>query len=165
MTRLRPVRTSDGRQLEASHVIAVPADEAWDLLVDTTRWPEWSPTIREVEATDRRIRAGTRGRVRVPGVWLPFRVTHVDQAERRWEWRVVGLPGPGHRVDDLGPDRCRVAFELPLGAAGYAPVCLEALESIAAVLEEPGHDSDDVEDERSEAGVDGNAGTDVDTNA
>lgn len=162
MTQLRPARTPDGRRLEASHVIAAPADEAWDLLVDTTRWPEWSPTIREVEATDRRIRNGTRGRVRVPGVWLPFRVTHVDRSERRWKWRVAGLPGPVHRVDDLGPDRCRVTFELPLGAAGYAPVCLEALESIAAVLE--GREYDD-ESERHGSDAGEHSDTDVDVNA
>ena len=135
MTRLQRTRTPDGRRLEASHVIAAPAADAWDLLVDTTRWPEWSPIVGGVEASDRRIRPGTTGRIRVPGAWVPFRVTSYVPAERRWGWRVLGLPGAGHRVDDLGPERCRIAFELPLTATGYAPVCLRALDRLEDLLE------------------------------
>ncbi|QSW98605.1 SRPBCC family protein [Haloterrigena alkaliphila] len=134
MTRLRTTRTPDGRRLEASHVIEAPADAAWDLLVDTTRWPEWSPVVTGVEATDRRLRSGTSGRVRLPGAWVPFRITGYDPAARRWRWRITGLPGAGHRVDDLGDGRCRIAFELPPLATGYAPACLRALERLEEVL-------------------------------
>ena len=134
MTRLRRTRTSDGRRLEASHVVDAPASDAWELLVDTTRWPAWSPIVSGVEATDRRIRLGTTGRIRVPGAWVPFRVTAYLPAERRWGWRVLGLPGASHRVDDLGADRCRIAFELPPTATGYAPVCLRALERLEELL-------------------------------
>ena len=134
MTRLQRTRTPDGRRLEASHVIAAPATDAWDLLVDTTEWPEWSPIVTGVEATDRRIRLGTTGRLRAPGAWVPFRVTAYVPAERRWTWRVLGLPGASHRVDDLGDDRCRIAFELPPTATGYAPVCLRALERLEELL-------------------------------
>jgi hypothetical protein len=136
MTRLQVASTPDGRRLEASHVLSAPPEAAWELLVDTRRWPEWSPLIEAVEATDRRVRAGTTGRVRVPGVWLPFTVTAC--ADRRWTWRVARLPATGHRVDDLGADRCRLVFELPLRGAGYAPVCLRALERIETVLEAEG---------------------------
>ncbi|MXV62328.1 SRPBCC family protein [Natronorubrum sp. JWXQ-INN-674] len=134
MTRLQTTRTPEGRRLEASHVLDVPAADAWDLLVDTTRWPEWSPIVVGVESTDRRIRAGTTGRIRIPGAWLSFRVTGYQPADRRWRWRITGLPGAGHRVDDLGESRCRIAFELPLTATGYVPVCLRALEGLEAVL-------------------------------
>lgn len=134
MTRLQWTRTPNGRRLEASHVIDAPPAAAWDLFVDTTRWPDWSPVVSAVEATDRRIRLGTTGRVRLPGVWLPFRIDAYHPDERRWSWHIGGLPGASHRVDDLGPDRCRIAFELPPTAIGYAPVCLRALERLEAVL-------------------------------
>lgn len=134
MTRLQWTSRPAGRRLEASHVIAAAAGDAWELFVDTTRWPTWSPVISGVDATDRYVRTGTSGRVRVPGVWLPFTVT--DCGERSWTWRVAGLPGATHRVDDLGPERCRVAFELPPESVGAAPICLEALERIEAILED-----------------------------
>ncbi|WP_293030620.1 SRPBCC family protein [Natronococcus sp.] len=134
MTRLQLASTPDGRRLEASHVLAAPPAAAWELLVDTRRWPEWSPLISGVDATDACVRAGTTGRVRIPGAWLPFEV--VDCTDRRWTWRVAGISATGHRVDELGADRCRVVFELPLSGTGYVPVCLRALERIEAVLED-----------------------------
>ncbi|PGF14690.1 polyketide cyclase [Natrinema sp. CBA1119] len=134
MTRVRTTRTSDGRRLEVSNVMSVPAADAWEVLVDTMQWPEWSPIVRGVESTDRRIRSGTTGRVRLPGVWVPFRIT--ECTERRWTWRVTGIPAAGHRVDDLGRDRCRIAFELPIHHAGSAPVSLRALENIETLLED-----------------------------
>ncbi|WP_436343323.1 SRPBCC family protein [Natronorubrum sp. FCH18a] len=134
MTRLRTAHTPDGRHLEASHVLEAPADDAWDLLVDTTRWPEWSPLVNGVESTDRRVRTGTTGRVRVSGVWVSFRIA--DCSERRWAWRISGVPVAAHRVDDLEGGRCRIVFELPLHAVGTAPVCLRALERLEELLVE-----------------------------
>lgn len=134
MTRVGTTQTPDGRRLEVSHVLSVPATDAWDALVDTTRWPDWSPLLTGVEATDRRLRPGTTGRVRIPGAWLPFRIT--ECTSRRWTWRVLGIPATGHRVDDLGSDRCRVAVELPRYATGYVPVCLWALETLESLLED-----------------------------
>jgi hypothetical protein len=136
MTQLQVTSTPDGRRLEASQVVSAPADVAWEYLVDTKRWPEWSLTISAVESSDRRIRAGTTGRVRVPGVWLPFEVTSC--ADRRWTWRVARMSATGHRVEDLGNGRSRFVFELPLRGAGYAPVCLRALERLDRLLDEEG---------------------------
>lgn len=108
--------------------------DAWDLLVDTERWPEWGPSVTEVDCPLGEIRQGTEGRLRLPGgVWVPFAVTHL-QPRRRWAWRVFGLPATGHRVDPLD-DGCRVAFEVPPLAAGYVPVCRRALDRIADLLE------------------------------
>jgi len=49
---------------------------------------------------------------------------------------VTGIPAAGHRVDDLGSDRCRIAFELPIHHAGSAPVSLRSLENIETLLED-----------------------------
>jgi hypothetical protein len=136
MTQLRVASTPDGRRLEASQVVSVPADVAWEYLVDTRRWPEWSPTIGAVESSARRVRTGTTGRVRIPGVWLPFEITSC--ADRRWTWRVARIPATGHRVDELGSGRSLIVFELPLGGAGYIPVCLRALENLDALLADEG---------------------------
>lgn len=135
MTQLRTVTTPDGLRLEASHVLAADPDAAWDLLVDTHRWLEWAPTVTDVEASHRRIEAGTTGRIRVQsGVWVPFMIIACDSAERRWTWNVARLPAAAHRVDDLGPNRCRIAFELHPFATVNAPLCLRALERMDGLL-------------------------------
>jgi hypothetical protein len=70
------------------------------------------------------------------GLELPFRITAC--APCRWTWRVERVPATGHRVDapasEDATDRCRVVFELPVLAAGYAPVCLRALARIESIL-------------------------------
>ena len=132
MTELRRTRTAGGRRLEATQIVAAPPEDAWDLFVDTTRWPEWSPIVSAVDATDRHVSEGTSGRIRLPGAWVPFTVT--ECRNRRWEWRVTGVPGSGHRVDDLGPERCRIAFELPAHTVGCVPICFEGLERMEAIL-------------------------------
>jgi len=130
-------RTPDGRRLEVSRDVRADRDAAWALLTDTRRWPEWGPTVGAVETDEPRIRAGSTGRVRVAGLWLPFEVTFCEGY--RWTWDVARLPATGHRVDAPagdGTSRCRVVFEVPVLAAGYAPVCDRALDRIADLLGE-----------------------------
>lgn len=130
-------RTPDGRRFVVAQACAAGRDAAWDLLTDTDRWPDWGPSVRAVDCDRRRIRTGTTGRVRVPGgLWIPFEVTACGAY--RWTWRVAGIPATGHRVDPpergSADERCRVAFEIPVLAAGYAPVCLRALDRIEELL-------------------------------
>jgi len=140
-------RTPDGRRLAVAARFAVGPETAWDALVDTDCWPAWGPSVTAVDCADRRIDAGSEGRVRLPGgVWVPFRVTHLSG--RRWTWRVARVPATGHRVETIdgrpSPDAtagdeseaCRVVFEVPVLAAGYVPVCRRALGDLAALLEE-----------------------------
>jgi hypothetical protein len=129
--------TPDGRRLVVARDVAAGRDAAWDLLTDTDLWPDWGPSVRAVECDRRYVEAGTAGRVRLPGgVWLPFEITAC--APYRWTWRVARVPATGHRVDPpargSAADRCRVGFELPVLAAGYAPVCLRALDRLDALL-------------------------------
>lgn len=117
----------------------VPAapEVVWDLLVDTSRWPEWGPSVTAVEldyahathATTARITAGSTGRVRTAvGVWVPFRITEFDDG-RRWSWNVAGIPATSHTVEPA-PGGCRVGFGVPLLVAPYALVCQVALARI-----------------------------------
>ncbi len=134
-------RRNGRRRLVVSRVVDAPADAAWDLLTDTTRWSEWGPSVAAVDCSARHIEAGTTGRVRVAGVgiWVPFEVESYvdgDGEEKRWTWSVARVPATGHRVDPVGVDeQCRVAFEIPLLAAGYVPVCRRALDRIARIVE------------------------------
>lgn len=126
---LNPIR----RTIDVDRIIDVPAEVVWDLLVDTRRWPEWGPSITDVECDDRRIRTGSTGRVQLGGgVWVPFEITYREAY--RWTWEVAGIPATGHRVEPHNGS-CRAVFEVPLLAAGYAPVCWLALSRIAEVAE------------------------------
>lgn len=118
-----------GRRIDVSRVIDATPDAAWELVTDTGRWPEWGPSVRAVDCERRYITADTEGRVHTPLGWVPFRV--VDCADRRWTWRVAGVPATGHRVD---ADPTRIVFEVPAIAAGYAPVCAIALRRIERLL-------------------------------
>jgi hypothetical protein len=130
VSRARLGDTPDGRRIEVSQKLDVPADRAWTLLTDTRRWPEWGPSVRAVTCADREIRAGSTGTIgTVLGITVPFEVVACEPY--RWTWRIARIPATGHRVDPLGGDRCRVVFEVPLPAAGYVPVCRRALDRIA----------------------------------
>jgi hypothetical protein len=123
-------RTPDGRRVVVAERFDREPAAAWDRLVDTTAWPEWGPSVAAVDAEERRIRDGSTGRVKLSGVglWLPFEVQRLAwNGERgRWTWRIWTLPATGHAVDPVG-DGCRVAFEVPLAAVAYVPVCRRAL--------------------------------------
>ncbi|WP_161785349.1 SRPBCC family protein [Halorubrum halophilum] len=126
----------EGATLAVGRDVAVAPAVAAEYLRDTRRWPDWGPAIEAVESDDRYVTRGTRGQVRVAGAWLPFRVTACN--DRRWDWRVSGIPATGHRVDSYAgeSDRSRVVVEVPLVAAWYVPVCRRALDRFAALVEE-----------------------------
>jgi hypothetical protein len=101
-------RTPDGRRIEVSGVVDAAPAAAWDLLVDTDRWPDWGPSVTAVDCPDRRIREGSTGRVRLPGgLRVPFEVTTLDERRRRWTWAVARIPATGHRVDPVAGRRSR----------------------------------------------------------
>jgi len=119
--------------LEVTATINAPAAFAWALLTDTHAWPQWGPSLRAVDAPQRFITAGTRGRVQTaPGLWLPFEITDWEEGSR-WCWTVAGIPATGHLVAPTGPDTCRITFTIPAWAPCYVPVCRIALGRLAAL--------------------------------
>lgn len=121
-------RTPDGIRLAVSRTIDAPRERVWNAFVDTRRWPDWGPSVTAVECEDRRISAGSTGRIRtVGGCRLRFAITTCS--DYRWTWRVGPVRGTGHRVDPSSPGHrgCRAVIELPLLAAPYAVVCWLAL--------------------------------------
>jgi len=122
--------------LETVIEISVSAAEAWELLIDTRRWPDWGPSVVRVDCADRCIGPGTIGRVQTAiGLWLPFQITKFT-AGQYWHWRVAGIPATGHRVESIGPNLCRVLFEVPVLAAPYLIICRLAAHRIKNILEE-----------------------------
>lgn len=111
-----------------------PCHRVWEFLTDTTRWPQWGPSVTAVETEERFIRKGSRGRVRLPfGVWMPFLVTDYDDG-RYWSWRIRGIRATGHRAESLGDHACMLVFEVPFFAAPYLFVCWLALKRIENLL-------------------------------
>lgn len=112
---------------ETRRSLDVPAARAWRVLTDTTRWPEWGPSVRAVDCPTRFIGPGSVGRVQTAfGPWLSFRVTEWEDG-RWWRWQVAGVPATGHGVTVTGPASCEIAFTVPAWAPFYLPVCAAAL--------------------------------------
>jgi uncharacterized protein YndB with AHSA1/START domain len=119
--------------VDVSGHVDAPAAAAWAALSRFEHWPAWGPSIRAVDPARGDVRPGATGHVRSwGGPWLPFRIDEVDPG-RRWTWHVAGLPATGHRVESIGPDSCRVVFEVPVWALPYAVVCRAAIPRIARV--------------------------------
>jgi hypothetical protein len=130
------IYTPEGRRLLVSRQVDAPPSAAWELFRDTTRWPEWGPSITAVECEDRRIEAGTEGYVRtIGGLRLPFLIETCSDSDRRWTWRVAGIGATGHRVETIeGEAGCRIGFEVPLWAMPYVPVPRRALRRMDSIL-------------------------------
>lgn len=120
----------------------------WHLLSTPAEWPRWAPHIRRVGtvAGDGRLAPGQRLRIDSYGpVGVTATVTRVDDAPRRWDFR-VGLPlgfalVAAHEVLE-GPPTARVRMALdgplptPVAAAllqAYRPVAHVALHRLAAL--------------------------------
>ena len=117
-----------------SRRLDAPANRVWRLITDTRTWSEWGPSVHAVDCKDRYIRTGSSGRICTPvGVWVPFVVGTVEP-ESYWDWRVARVAATGHRVEPLGPNRCRLTFTVAGWAFGYGLVCRLALIRIDRLL-------------------------------
>lgn len=115
------------RHVWVDHEIDAAATAVWDLLTDTAAWPEWGPTVQAATVDGGVLQLGATGTVRtVVGLELPFVVTDFEP-ERSWSWKVGGVPATSHRVESLGPDRCRAGFGIWWAGAPYLAVCRVAL--------------------------------------
>jgi len=125
--------------LTTAVAIKASVSAAWELLIDTRRWPEWGPSVTRVDCADRCIALGSVGRVQTAfGPWLSFEIIQFT-AGQYWHWQVAGIPATGHRVLSLGTGLCRVIFEVPVLAAPYLIVCRIAAQRIKNILEKEQH--------------------------
>jgi uncharacterized membrane protein len=79
-------------QFETSIVIEAELDETWEILTAVTRWPEWTPSVREVTLLEgTALGRGSRARVRQPGL-LPLVWTVTEFAPHsRFSWSSSSL--------------------------------------------------------------------------
>jgi hypothetical protein len=121
--------------IEVGLMIRAPSHTVWNLLVDTSRWAEWGPSIRAVECCDRFLTPHSSGLIKtVFGFSVPFAVTHFEPG-KAWSWSIFGIPATTHFVESLGTGRCRLFFGVPILAFPYLLVCLIAIRRIAELTE------------------------------
>lgn len=120
---------------EISHTLHSPSGDVWDIITDTTRLPEWGPSIIALDCMDRFITKGTRGTVRIPiGIWVPFVITAFVN-KRYWSWDIWGIHATGHKLEPLNECSCNIYFEVPTLVAPYLFVCWIAIKRIEAILQ------------------------------
>ena len=119
-----------------SLAINAPVETLWGLLTDTSRWPEWGPSMDEVRCSDTVIRRGSRGTIKLTNlpIHLPFEVTVCDPERLFWSWRVLGLEATSHQIKrpPHGPPEVIFGVPSPL-LVPYLGVCRLALHRIASL--------------------------------
>ncbi|MBV9951864.1 MAG: SRPBCC family protein [Acidimicrobiia bacterium] len=119
-----------------SRVVEAPAAHVWRVLIDTTTWTRWGPSVSEVRHQGRFLGPGSRGQIRPPvGPWLDFDVTRFEEGHL-WSWSVAGVPATAHRVVSIDARRCQVGIDVPLLVAPYALVGAVALQRIDRLARE-----------------------------
>ncbi len=127
-------RTNKLLRISVSRHYHASPQMAWQLLTDTTLWPLWGPTVRDVRCSERFIRKGSEGQVRTLfGWWIPFVITEYDDFHF-WGWNVAGIRATGHRLIAYHENSCRIVFELPYWWLPYAFVCSRAATNMAELL-------------------------------
>jgi hypothetical protein len=121
--------------IEAGLLVRAASDAVWNILVDTSRWVEWGPSIRAVECSERFLTAFSSGRVKtVLGFSVPFAVSRFESG-KAWSWRIFGIPATTHTVESLGANRSRLLFGVPILAFPCLLVCSIAIRRLAALIE------------------------------
>lgn len=126
------------RAMGVDRFVAAPPAVVWRLLTDVRAWPEWGPSVRRAELAggESLLSPGARGTVwTVAGVRMPFAITEFVP-ERRWDWRVSGVPATGHELIPADGG-CHVRFEVPWWAPAYLPICALGLDRLAKLAQAP----------------------------
>lgn len=112
---------------------SLPPPSVWERYADLSRWKDWSPQIRSVDASGGRLVTGLTGTVHgLLGVTADFEVLTVDDGRRTWSWRTRSGPVElllHHAVLAEGAGS-RATLEITGAAAAvlaYAPVAEVAL--------------------------------------
>lgn len=121
------------RQFSVGRLINTPAREVWQVLTDTSLWPEWGPSVTGVNCSSRFIFDNSQGRIKTRlGLWVPFQITSF-KTEREWAWAVGGINATGHRIVPVKADSCILFFDMPIWAVPYSMICWLALRRIERI--------------------------------
>ena len=122
-------------QINVGKEFFVSPNTIWDLITDTTQWPQWGPTVKAVRISERYICKGSKGQVLTSvGFWLPFVITEYEH-ESFWSWKVASIKATGHRIRLTNGGGCSLWFEVPIFAAPYLVVCQVALNRIESIVD------------------------------
>ena len=137
--------SSTRRSLELRAELGCSAERAWELLLDTARWSQWSSFVRSL---DGRLAPGARWRVHVQGpkeagpTLLRPRLLAVGERRLLFASSLMGgLLRLEHEfcIDEVGPDRC--ILRQPLRASGaLAALTWRRVEPTLRQFEAVGHD-------------------------
>ena len=117
-------------RLIISRDIPAAAEIVWECITDTRQWTEWGPSVAEVVCSQRYIEHAVQGKIKTAlGFWVSFRIIEFRHLSF-WQWRVAGYRATGHSLEVLGPDSCRLAFDMPAWAVPYLFICNLALRRI-----------------------------------
>jgi hypothetical protein len=121
--------------IEIGLILGGDSYTVWNILVDTSRWAEWGPSILAVECSDRFLTTHSKGRIKtVLGFSVPFAVTRFQQG-KSWSWTILRVPVTTHTVESLGASRSRLVFGVLLPVFPYLLICLIAIRRIAELIE------------------------------
>ncbi|MEU4195076.1 SRPBCC family protein [Kribbella sp. NPDC026611] len=89
-------------RFDHSSTIQAAPERVWEVFSDVERWPEWTPTVDQVERLDAgRIHLGARTRIRQPKLPVAiWEVTELKEGEYfEWVSKAPGIRTTGiHRV-------------------------------------------------------------------
>lgn len=112
--------------------IAAPPGVVWDITVDVTRWPEWTPTVKSIEWVEGdSIAEGNRARIVQPGIPpAVWRVTTV-QPGRRFSWRTRNMGATYVGTHTVEPSATGTKAGLALDVSGIGGVLMWPVLSLA----------------------------------
>ena len=106
---------SEDRQFSISIGINAPADRVYEVMADTERWPEWTPSVTSIKRLDSGpFVVGSRAVIRQPkfppALWT---VTAID-GRRSFTWmnRAPGIRVIAQHSIDANGDRSRATLSL-----------------------------------------------------
>jgi uncharacterized membrane protein len=111
---------------EASISIAAPRESVWRVLAAVAAWPEWLPTVSNVQPLDGEpLKIGSRYTVRQPGLRPATWVVTELEPPRCFAWHARS-PGllmmAAHAIDEAPGGGCRVALRFSFTGVLGAPI-------------------------------------------
>lgn len=115
------------RLFSVSRTLKAPPYIVWRIITDTYLWPDWGPSVKTVQCSDRFISFDSKGVIKTTaGVSIPF-VINSYKEETEWAWNVGGIHATGHRIVTINVHSCILYFDMPVWAIPYAIICWFAL--------------------------------------
>jgi uncharacterized membrane protein len=110
-------------RFDHSITVQAPAERVWEVFSDVAKWPEWTPTVDQVERLDEgRIHLGARTRIRQPKLPVAiWEVTELNEGEYfEWVSRGPGIKTTGgHRVVSTPEGTVATATIIQEGPLGW----------------------------------------------